>query len=179
MIEELTRPVSDADIHGLAELLVDAVTSGAAVSFMSPLSLETAESWWRETIASSRRGAIFLVARDAQGIAGSVQMHPAWAPNQPHRADISKLIVHSRARRAGLGVQLMHAIEHAAWRAGITLLTLDTRRGDAAERLYRRLGWTSVGVVPGYALDSDGTPHDTVVFYKKLTPMSGTRSIAT
>ncbi|HET7711427.1 MAG TPA: GNAT family N-acetyltransferase [Thermoanaerobaculia bacterium] len=168
-IEPLPEPVSDADVRSLAGLLVDAVDSGAAVSFLAPLSLERAEEWWR-TILSEPRGPIVVVARDQEGIAGSVQLHPAWAPNQPHRADIAKLLVHRRARRAGLGTRLMSEIEREALRAGFTLLTLDAKRGTPAEALYRRLGWNAVGIIPRYAFDSDGTPHDTVIFYKELRP---------
>jgi GNAT superfamily N-acetyltransferase len=169
-IEPLPRPVGDTDLRALAELLVDAVESGAAVSFLPPLPLARAEGWWRETLAAAPAGAIFLVAREGDGIVGTVQLHPAWAPNQPHRADIAKLLVHRRCRRTGLGAQLMQAIEAAARRGGFRLLTLDTKRGDAAERLYRRLGWTTAGTIPAYALDADGTPHDTVIFYKALEP---------
>ena len=158
-------------MRALARLLIDAVDSGAAVSFLAPLPLERAEAWWRATVSAPGSGAIVLAARDAGEIVGSVQLHPAWAPNQPHRADIAKLLVHRRARRAGLGTLLMHAIEEAARRAGFRLLTLDAKRGGAAERLYRRLGWTCAGIIPRYALDTDGaTSHDTVIFYKELTP---------
>jgi len=108
------------------------------------------------------------VARDPDGIVGTVQLHPAWAPNQPHRAEIAKLLVHRRGRRMGLGRQLMETIEDAAQRAGFGLLTLDTKRGSAAEQLYRQFGWTAAGTIPGFALDSDGTPHDAVIFYKQL-----------
>jgi ribosomal protein S18 acetylase RimI-like enzyme len=168
MIERLVPPVSEADLRGLAQLLVDAVESGAAVSFLS-LTETQALDWWRRQFATPASGTVVLVARDEQGIAGSVQVHPAWAPNQPHRADVSKLIVHRRARRRGLAKALMAAIEHEAASAGYRLLVLDSKRGDAGERLYRRLGWTAVGTIPRYALDTDGrTPHDTVVFYKEL-----------
>jgi ribosomal protein S18 acetylase RimI-like enzyme len=170
VIERLKLPVAESDLHALAELLVDAVDSGAAVSFLS-VTPEQALDWWRRHFAATHRGAIFLVARDDKGIVGSVQAHPSWAPNQPHRADVMKLIVHRRARRQGLGERLMAALEAEAGAAGFTLLTLDSRRGDAGERLYRRLGWTVVGTIPRYALDTDGrTPHDTVVFYKELRP---------
>ena len=169
MIERLVPPVGDADLRSLARLLVDAVESGAAVSFLAPLTLECAEAWWRRALAASQSGAIFLVARDVEGIVGSVQLHPAWAPNQPHHAEIVKLLVHRRSRRRGLATQLMHTIEESAGRAGFRLLTLDTKRGEAAERLYRHLGWTPVGTIPRYALDPDGTPHDTVIFYKELS----------
>lgn len=166
---QLRAPVSDRDFRELAHLLVDAVESGSAVSFLSPLSLEEAEEWWRATLANANDKSIFLVARDNQGIVGSVQLHPAWAPNQPHRAEIAKLIVHRRGRRKGIGIQLMEEIEPLARRAGFTLLTLDTKRGEAAEQLYRRLGWTEVGVIPRYALNPQGGAlHDTVVFYKEL-----------
>jgi GNAT superfamily N-acetyltransferase len=168
MIEPLIPPIGDSDLRDLALLLVDAVESGAAVSFLAPLTLERAEEWWRQTISSASSKAIFLVARDADGIVGSVQLHPAWAPNQPHRAEIAKLLVHRRGRRSGLGRQLMQAIEEEAQRAGFRLLTLDAKRGVAAEHLYRQMGWNPVGTIPRYALDPDGTPHDAVIFYKEL-----------
>jgi ribosomal protein S18 acetylase RimI-like enzyme len=168
VIERLRLPVGDTDLYALAGLLVDAVDSGAAVSFLS-LTLSEAEDWWRNQLSASAAGAIFLVARDAEGIAGSVQAHPSWAPNQPHHADVAKLIVHRRARGRGLGEQLMAAVEREAAAAGYRLLVLDSKRGDAGERLYRRLGWTVVGTIPRFALDTDGrTLHDTVVFYKEL-----------
>ena len=169
VIERLMTPVNEGDVRELALLLIDAVESGAAVSFLAPLALDVAEEWWRTALAAARPGALFLVARDGEGIAGSVQLHPAWAPNQPHRADVAKLLVHRRARRQGLGVALMHAIEEAARDGGFTLLTLDAKRGGAADELYRRLGWTAIGSIPDYALDADGSAlHDTVVFYKRI-----------
>jgi GNAT superfamily N-acetyltransferase len=169
-IERLNEPVSDADIRGLVGVLLDAVGSGAAVSFLATLTRETAERWWRSTLAGAPQGAAVLVARDAHSaIVGTVQLQPCWAPNQPHRADIAKLLVHRSARRHGLGTRLMQAIEEEARRGGYTLLVLDTRRADPADRLYRRLGWTVVGTIPRFALDPDGvTPHETVVFYKDL-----------
>jgi GNAT superfamily N-acetyltransferase len=167
-IERLSHPVGDADLRALAQLLVDAVHSGAAVSFLAPLTLERAEAWWRATLSASR-SAIFLVARDGAEIVATVQLHPAWAPNQPHRAEIAKLLVRRSHRRTGLGTRLMHAAEDAARDAGFTLLTLDAKRGEAAEHLYRRLGWTPAGTIPRYAFDPDGTtPHDAVIFYKHL-----------
>jgi len=172
-IERLTPPVGDADLRDLAALLVDAVESGAAVSFVAPLTIEQAEGWWRDVFSKSDPRAIVLASRDAGGIAGSVQLHPAWAPNQPHRAEVVKLLVHRRCRNGGLGTRLMQAIEDAARDAGFTLLTLDAKRGAAAERLYRRLGWTSIGSIPRYAVDPDGTtPHDAVFFYKQLDPVT-------
>jgi GNAT superfamily N-acetyltransferase len=167
-IERLKVPASDADVGALSALLVDAVDCGAAVSFVAPLPLADAMEWWRKTLASP--GAIFLVARGADGrITGTVQLHRAWAPNQPHRAEVAKLLVHSRARRSGLGTRLMQAIEAEAKSAGFRLLTLDAKRGGDAERLYRKLGWIHAGTIPRFALDPDGkTPHDAVIFYKEL-----------
>ena len=166
MIEELARPAAESDIRALAALLVDAVASGASVGFLDTLTQEEAEAWWRKRLADDR--AIVFVARDGDGIAGTVQLLPAPMPNQPHRADVAKLQVHRRARGQGLGRALMDAIEARARAAGFTLLTLDTKRGDAAEKLYEATGWTRVGVIPNYALDPDGAPCDTVVFYKQL-----------
>jgi GNAT superfamily N-acetyltransferase len=171
VIELLTPPVGESDLRDLARLLADAVDSGAAVSFLAPLTVDRAQDWWRSAIATASPAAIFLVARKADGIIGTVQLHPAWAPNQPHRAEIAKLLVHRGSRRTGLGVRLMQAIEEEARRAGFHLLTLDAKRGTAAEQLYRRAGWTHAGTIPRYALDPDGaTPHDAVIFYKELNP---------
>ena len=150
-------------------MLVDAVEAGAAVSFLPPLSHAKALAWWQDTLAGLAPRAVVLVARDTEGIVATVQFQPAWARNQPHRAEVVKLLVHRRARRQGLGRALMVAIEAAARTAGFGLLTLDTRGGDPAELLYRNLGWIAAGTIPGFAVDPDGvTPHDAVVFYKPL-----------
>jgi len=169
MVDALSRPAAPSDLDELALLLVDAVESGAGVSFMSPLTAEAARSWWHQTLESSHPRAVFLVARDGSGIVGTVQLHPAWAPNQPHRADVAKLMVHRRARRRGVGRALVDAIEAHARSAGFTLLTLDTVRGDSAEQLYAAAGWQRVGVIPGYALSPEGRLCDTVVFYKQVS----------
>ncbi|HUO84943.1 MAG TPA: GNAT family N-acetyltransferase [Thermoanaerobaculia bacterium] len=169
-IERLTMPLSEADVRELARLLVDVVGSGAAVSFVAPLTLERAEQWWRTTIASSDPRALVFIASDGERIAGSVQLHPSWAPNQPDRGEITKLLVHPGSRRLGLGTRLMQTVEEEARRSGFRLLTLDTKRGDAAETLYRRMGWICVGTIPRFAFDPDGvTPHDAVIFYKELS----------
>jgi GNAT superfamily N-acetyltransferase len=168
MIDALPRPPTAADLDQLARLLADAIDSGAGVSFMRPFSVEAAREWWRQSIDRADARAIILVARDAEGIVGTVQLQPAWAPNQPHRADIAKLIVHRRARRRGVARALMTALEARARAASFTLLTLDTVRGAPAEQLYTAAGWQRVGVIPGYALDPDGTLCDTVIFYKSL-----------
>ena len=166
MIEQLALPANEADIEGLALLLLDATAADASVGFLDSTTLEEAKEWWRRNIAERT---ILLVARDTEGIAGTVQLRPAAMPNQRHRADVAKLLVHRRARRQGLGGMLMREIEDRARSAGFTLLTLDTKRGDAAESLYRRSGWTEVGVIPRYALDPDGSFCDTVIFYKDLS----------
>ncbi len=136
---------------------------------MQPLAADVAEAWWRSTLAAPHPRAVFLVARDAEGIVGTVQLQPAWAPNQPHRAELCKLMVHRRARGLGLGRALMEAAEAAAREAGFALLTLDGKRGGVAEQLYVKMGWTRVGVIPDFARDPDDKAwHDTVIFYKKL-----------
>jgi GNAT superfamily N-acetyltransferase len=168
VIEELARPAADADVRDLAHLLLDAVASGASVGFLDSLTVDDAAEWWRKKLASVDPRAVVLVARDAEGIVGTVQLLPAAMPNQPHRADVAKLQVHRRARGQGLGRTLMDAIEERARNDGFTLLTLDTKLGDVAETLYERSGWTRVGVIPNYALDPDGTSCDTVIFFKQL-----------
>jgi GNAT superfamily N-acetyltransferase len=170
-IEALARPVDDAEVRELAALLMDTVGSGAAVSFLNTLTLDEAAAWWRGTIESAHPRTIFLVARDAEGIAGTVQLHPAWAPNQPYRAEIAKMMVHTRCRRMGLGRRLMEAIESSAREEGYRMLTLDTKADSAAEQLYRQLGWIYVGTIPRFAIDPDGvTPHGASIFYKELLP---------
>ena len=169
LIEELPRQPSDLQLEGLSDVLLDAVASGASVSFMADLTRARALEWWRGTLARADRRAVFLAARDEHGIAGTVQLHPAWAPNQPHRADVAKLLVHRRARGRGLAGRLMRELEVRATTLGFTLLTLDTCQGSPAERLYGRLGWTAAGVIPRFALNPDGSWCDTVLFYKALT----------
>lgn len=168
-IERLALPPHDEDIAGLADVLLDAVDSGAAVSFLGDLTRERAEEWWRSLLGAASDRTIVMVARDDQGIAGTVQVQPAWAPNQPFRGDLVKLMVHRRRRGHGLGAALMHSVERLARESGFTLLTLDAKRGGVADQLYRSLGWTYAGTIPRFALDTDGvTPHDAVIFYKHL-----------
>ncbi len=156
----------------LAEVLVDCVEGGASVNFMAPLTREKAAGFWRrvaEGVAAGDR--LLLVAEDgASGeIVGTVQLVLGLPENQPHRADVAKMLVRRSARRQGLGASLMCAVEEAARAAGRTLLVLDTVTGSDAERLYERLGWMRVGVVPDYALWPDGRLCDTTIFYKALT----------
>ncbi|HEY6088965.1 MAG TPA: GNAT family N-acetyltransferase [Gemmatimonadaceae bacterium] len=159
---------SEDELRELATVLLDAVRGGASISFMSDLKFEEAVDWWRKTLSASSSRAVVLVARDAQGIVGTVQLQPSWAPNQPHRADVAKLIVHPRARRRGIARALMQELENRAREQKFALLVLDTCKNGAAERLYSSLGWMRVGEVPQYALNPDGTWCDTVFFYKQV-----------
>lgn len=156
-------------VPALADLLIDCVEHGASVSFMSPLARGKAEAFWIGVAESVGRGErILLVAVSGDEVVGTVQVVLALPENQPHRGEIAKMLVHSRARRQGLGAALMRSAEVAAQSAGKSLLVLDTVTGGDAERLYIRLGWTRVGVVPDYALFPDGRPTATTIFYKAI-----------
>lgn len=161
--------VNEAQIAGLADVLIDCVEGDASVSFMHPLPRERAQAFWRgvaDDVATGERA--LLVAEDGQGICGTVQLVLAQPENQPHRADLAKMLVHRRCRRQGLGEALMRAAESMARDCGKTLLVLDTVTGDNGERLYQRLGWQRVGVIPGYALLPRGGLVGTTVFYREL-----------
>ena len=141
------------------------------MSFMWPLSQQQALAFWDGVLASAQRGErIVLLAEDSVSgdIVGTVQVVFAVADNQPHRADLAKMLVHRRARRRGVGAALLEAAHSAARAAGRTLLVLDTVSGGDAERLYTRLGWQRLGVIPGYALWPRGGLCDTTYFYKTL-----------
>ncbi|MGK2965569.1 MAG: N-acetyltransferase family protein [Tepidiformaceae bacterium] len=168
-IEPLTSPAAEPAISTLAEILVDCVEGGASVGFLSPLTRERAADWWRGILASADRGErVVVVARDPSGVIhGTGQLVFAQPENQLHRADVSKLLVHRRARRTGAGELLMREIERIALAGGRTILVLDTATADA-ERLYIRLGWTRLGPIPDYALNPDGSLCDTVVYWKSL-----------
>ncbi|MDM0004656.1 GNAT family N-acetyltransferase [Variovorax sp. J22G73] len=160
--------VTDAQLQGLADVLKDCVEGGASVSFMLPLAPERALAFWRQVAEGVARGErALLVAEDDEGIVGTVQLVLSQPENQPHRADLSKMLVHRRARRRGIGALLMQAAEAAARDHGKTLLVLDTSSAEA-ERLYERSGWTRVGTVPGFALLPEGAPCATTYFYREL-----------
>ncbi len=160
--------LSDAEMQELALVLIDCVEGGASVSFMHPLSLPKALAFWRRVARDIESGArALLVAEDETGIVGTVQLVLDQPENQPHRADISKMLVHRSARRRGIGAALMRAAEAEARRSGKSLLVLDTASGDA-ERLYARLGWTLAGIIPDYALWPRGGLCSTSVYYRKL-----------
>jgi len=161
--------VSSREFGGLCDVLMDCVAGGASVSFMQPMTLAKAADFWREVAASVNRGErALLIAEDEHGtIVGTAQAVWATPENQPHRADVAKMLVHRRARRLGVGDAVLKAAEDAARDAGKTLLVLDTASDDA-ERLYVRRGWQRVGTIPDYALMPDGAPCATVVYYKRL-----------
>jgi GNAT superfamily N-acetyltransferase len=161
--------IDAAALRGLSEVLIDCVDGGASVSFMAPLARDKADAFWTEAMSSAARGErLLLVAEDAAGIiVGTVQVVFAQYENQPHRADIAKMLVHRAARRRGVGEALLARAEILARQAGKTLLVLDTASGDA-ERLYARRGWQRCGVIPGYALLPHGGLCDTTVFYRTL-----------
>lgn len=161
--------LDDEQIHELADVLIDCVAGGASVSFMHPLGRERAVAFWRgvaNAIAAGDRA--LLVAEDERGICGTVQLVLDLPENQPHRADLAKMLVHRRARRRGLGAALVRAAEATARECGRTLLVLDAVSGGDAARLYERLGWVRVGAIPGYALLPRGGLCGTTVYYRDL-----------
>lgn len=162
--------LGEREVAGLCEVLIDCVDAGASVSFMWPMTHTKAERFWRSAGVSVDCGErIVLAAYDSGGaIIGTISVIWAVPENQPHRADVAKMLVHRRARRRGVGAALVAAAEREALRAGKTLLVLDTATGSDAERLYARQGWQRCGVIPNYALWPDGRPCATTVFFKSL-----------
>lgn len=170
-ISILAAAAAEAELEALAEILHDSVAHGASVNFVQPFAIDAARAFWQRQLPSLRDGsAVLFVARDKTGnIVGTVILGMDTPPNQRHRADVKKLLVHSRARRQGLGRRLMQAAEAEARRRGLTLLTLDTEHGSTAEPLYHALGYTLLGILPAYALAADGTAlRDCAFFYKPL-----------
>ncbi len=168
VVRRLTA-VTAAQVEALAEVLIDCVDGGASVGFMQPLSTSHAVAFWARVAEAVTKGErALLVAEDGSGIAATVQLLLAQPDNQPHRADVTKMLVHRRARRCGLGAALMRAAEGLARECGKSLLVLDAVTGGDAERLYARLGWQRVGVIPNYALFPGGGPCATTYFYRAL-----------
>jgi GNAT superfamily N-acetyltransferase len=159
-----------ACVEALAEVLIDCVEGGASVSFMLPLPRDKAIAFWRGVAEGvARRERVLLIAEDGEGrIVGTVQLIMSLPDNQPHRADVAKMLVHRSARRRGVAQQLMAALDDAARAEGKTVLVLDTVTGGDAERLYERAGWQRVGAVPKYALMPGGDFCATTFFYKHL-----------
>ena len=160
--------LDDVQINQLASVLCDCVEGGASVSFMNPLTPGRAEVFWQDVAVGVAAGdRALLVAEDEHGICGTVQLVLTQPENQPHRADLSKMLVHRRARCRGVGSALLKAAEDVARNCEKSLLVLDTA-SDEAERLYQRQGWTRVGQIPGYALLPDGGLCATTVYYRNL-----------
>ena len=156
-------------LDGLAAVLVDCVEGGASVGYMAPFSHEQARGVFEAFAAEVEHGRRLLLGAFAgERLVGTVQVVLATPPNQPHRAEIARMLVHRSARRRGIATQLMAHAESEARAEGRTLLVLDAVTGGDAARLYERLGWTRVGVIPGYALFPDGRLCDTTVFWKAL-----------
>jgi len=167
-IRRLEGAELDAQLDNLAAVLADCVAGGASVSFMAPFPHEEARAAFEAVALEVDQGRRLLLAAFAGGeVVGTVQVILALPPNQPHRGEVAKLLVRRSARKRGIGQLLMERAEAEARAAGKSLLVLDTASGDA-ERLYERLGWTRVGVVPGFALYPDGRLCDTTFFWKAL-----------
>ena len=163
------RRLTDVHIEQLTDVLVDCVNGGASVGFMRPLARERALAFWTTVAAGVHDGERALLAvEDERGICATVQLVLRLPPNQPHRADLVKMLVHGRARRRGLGAALVRGAEEEARRERRTLLVLDAVTDGDAARLYARLGWVRVGDIPGYALTPDGALCSTTIFYRSL-----------
>jgi ribosomal protein S18 acetylase RimI-like enzyme len=167
-IRRLER-VEERHVAQLADVLMDCVEGGASIGFMLPLTRERAVTFWQRVAKAVNEGRrLILVAEDEQGICGTVQLVLDIAENQPHRADLVKLQVHSRARRRGLGAALMREAERHARLEQRSVLVLDTVTDSDAARLYEALGWVRVGDIPDYALFPDGKRCSTTYYYKHV-----------
>lgn len=170
-VERLNEAQAAALLPQLIALLQDSVHGGASIGFHRPLSADAAHRYWQEIIRDVAQGSrVLLAVRQNGTMAGSIQLGLCLKENGRHRAEVQKLLVHTRARRQGLARLLMSAAEAEAKALGRSLLYLDTEPGQPAEGLYRKLGWTAVGEIPRYASNPDGELHGTVIFYKVLTP---------
>lgn len=172
-ITSFTAEDLEREMAGFAELLHACVEDGASVSFILPFTMGESEAFWRGKVLPALRegGLVLLVARMGGRIAGSVQLDHDTPPNQPHRAEVRKLLVHPQFRRRGLAKALMLALERVAQKKRRSLLTLDTRTGDKAEPLYAALGYRTVGVIPDFCRDTLSERLDgTTIMYKRLAP---------
>ncbi len=171
VIRELEAAALENHLADLCRVLIDSVSDGAAISFMAPLTKHEAERFWvgdvKPSVACGERHLFGAFVEDE--LVGTVQLILAMPPNQPHRAEVSKMVVHPDARRLGLGKALMKAAIDVARQAGKTLITLDTRTGDVSENLYRGVGFEQAGVIPDFAFDPDGVArHATTYMYRYL-----------
>jgi ribosomal protein S18 acetylase RimI-like enzyme len=164
---------AQAKLDELVELLQDAVADGASVGFLPPLATEEALHYWQDVIEQlGQEQRLLLVALEDEQLAGVVQLELALKANARHRAEVQKLIVHTKFRRRGLGQKMLAAVDEVAQEAGRSLLVLDTRLGDAAEQLYRKYGYIEAGVIPRYAISASGILTDTIFFYRELPPQN-------
>jgi GNAT superfamily N-acetyltransferase len=156
-------------LDALAEVLADCVAGGASVGYMAPFSHEDARAAFEGFARDAEQGRRIILGAFLDGnLVGTAQLVLAVPPNQPHRADVARVLVHRSARRRGIAQQLMEQLEREARAEGKTLLVLDAVTGGDAARLYERTGWNMVGVIPNYALYPDGRPCDTTVFWKTV-----------
>lgn len=170
-IRALDAAEAEARIGELADLLVDAVAHGASVNFMAGLTHDEGRAFWRGQLPGIANGERrLLVGDDGKRLVGTAVLTFAPQPNAPHRAEVTKMLVHSSVRRQGLGRRLLAAIEQAALESGRTLLLLDTESGCPGDLLYRSCGWVEIGRVPDHAFKSNGHLAETTVFYKALGP---------
>ena len=161
--------LDERQIEQLSDVLIDCVEGGASVSFMWPMTRQKAHAFWENAAKSAARGERFIVvAEDEAEILGTVSVILNLPENQPHRADVAKMLVHRSARRRGVGAAVLEVAEREARERGRTLLVLDTVTGSDAERLYARQGWQRCGEIPMYALWPDGRPCPTTYYYKSL-----------
>ena len=169
-ISPCVGPTLRARLADFVELLRDGVDGGASMSFIAPLDAELARRFWGKVAGEVEAGKrLVLGAFEGQRLVGSVQLSLDTPPNQPHRVDLQKMLVHSAMRRRGLGRQLLAAADDAVRAAGRSLIVLDTVRGSDAESVYARCGYTRVGVILGFAMNHDGSAlADTVIFYRQL-----------
>lgn len=168
-ISQLSETETLSAISELSTLFSECVKGGASMGFMLPFQPEEAAVYWFEVAKAVSKGDVLLfVARLNGHIEGTVQLQVALPPNQPHRADIKKLMVSPAARGQGISRQLMETAERTAQEIGRNLLVLDTATGEPAETVYERLGWQRAGIIPGYALFPDGRYCGTTFFYKQL-----------
>lgn len=169
-IRRLDAAQASAHVPDLAAVLVDCVMQGGSVNFMQPYSQAEGEAFFAGVADGVAGGGVILLAAfDGARLIGTVQVHPAMKPNQPHRVDIAKMLVHSDARRRGVGEALLRAAEREALALGRTLGVLDTETGSAGDRLYARCGWIRAGIIPDYALKPMGGLAPATFFYKRLT----------
>lgn len=178
-LHELDGAQALARVDELAEVLRDCVEGGASVGFMLPLAAGRPEAFWRQVAAGVAAGTRHLfVAEDGDGqLCGTLSLVVDLPDNQPHRADVSKMLVHRRARRQGVAERLLRALEAKALALGKTTLVLDTVTGSEASRLYERLGWQRAGDIPAYALMPDGAPCATSYYYRLLPAAAGANPV--